>query len=93
MFFLFLLPEIVNNDVKNNVDAGADNEEEKPQIYYLSIKSTFNCLTFLRPNFSTYLSVRSLWQISSENRHERGQHQQSCQRPHKSGDQIFVISC
>ena len=35
MFFLFLLPEIVNNDVKNNVDAGADNEEEKPQIYHL----------------------------------------------------------
>ena len=55
MFFLFLLPEIVNNDVKNNVDAGADNEEEKPQIYYLRIKSTFNCLTFFRPNFQPTL--------------------------------------
>ena len=35
LFFLLLFPEIINNDVKNNIDAGADNEEEKPQIYHL----------------------------------------------------------
>ena len=35
LFLLFFFPEIINNDVKNNINARANNEEQKPQIYHL----------------------------------------------------------
>lgn len=31
-FFLLSFPEIVNNDVNNDVDASADDEEKEPEI-------------------------------------------------------------
>ena len=50
LIYLLSFPEIVNNDVDNDVDAGADDEEEEPQINNLEKENLDNLTGYTLPN-------------------------------------------